>query len=147
MKQVGGVREEEGGRCTCARPCCCTWSDQLLQAQDSGSLAGRDLVWQAEAGAKVADGVHEVHEEAELWLAQQLVAVYVTQTPHLGSSHRSVQAQQRQYYQKETSRKLLTVVVQLEHTTALFCVTPADCLCSKLLIGEPREHLCSRSWD
>lgn len=50
-------------------------------------MAGRDLVRQAEAGAEVADGVHEVHEEAELGLAQQLVAVYVTQTPHLSSNH------------------------------------------------------------
>ena len=50
-------------------------------------MAGSDLVWQAEAGAEVADGMHEVHEEAELGLAQQLVAVYVTQTPHLSSNH------------------------------------------------------------
>ena len=39
---------------------------------------------------------------------------------------------------------LSTLRTHIEHTTALFGVTPADCLCSKLLIGGPREHLCSR---
>ena len=42
-----------------------------------------NLVGQVEADTKVTQGMHEVHEEAELGLAQQLVAVHVTQTPHL----------------------------------------------------------------
>lgn len=78
-------------------------------------MAGRDLIWQAEAGAEVADGVHEVHEEAELRLAQQLVAVYVAQTPHLGSRHKTVQRQTRSRYKKKL-QKLQTVVLHTENT-------------------------------
>ena len=62
-------------------------ADELLQTQNPGSLIGSNLVRQAEAAAKVAQGMHEVHEKAELWLAQQLVAVHVTQRKHLQSKH------------------------------------------------------------